>query len=242
MAEKYDDLARSILENVGGAENVASVAHCITRVRFKLKDESRANTAKIEALKGVIQVIQANGQYQVVVGNIVEDVYDAVLEAGGLSGSAGADDEPQGEKTVASVIIDLISGIFAPALAVAAAMGVAGWFLGRSVAQPVVALAARMKRLADGDRTTAIPGLARRDEIGRMAGALEVFRDAAIANDRLEAEAAAQRQAAEEERIRVEIDADLDTAQKQRLLEQIEQRCPLADNLAHGTRLVSRLA
>lgn len=68
MAEKYDDLARSILENVGGAENVASVAHCITRVRFKLKDESRANTAKIEALKGVIQVIQANGQYQVVVG------------------------------------------------------------------------------------------------------------------------------------------------------------------------------
>ncbi len=63
MAEKYDDLARSILENVGGAENVASVAHCITRVRFKLKDESRANTAKIEALKGVIQVIQANGQY-----------------------------------------------------------------------------------------------------------------------------------------------------------------------------------
>lgn len=80
MAEKYDDLARSILENVGGTENVASVAHCITRVRFKLKDESRANTAKIEALKGVIQVIQANGQYQVVVGNIVEDVYDAVLE------------------------------------------------------------------------------------------------------------------------------------------------------------------
>lgn len=57
MAEKYDDLARSILENVGGTENVASVAHCITRVRFKLKDESRANTAKIEALKGVIQVI-----------------------------------------------------------------------------------------------------------------------------------------------------------------------------------------
>ena len=85
MAEKYDDLARSILENVGGAENVASVAHCITRVRFKLKDESRANTAKIETLKGVIQVIQANGQYQVVVGNIVEDVYDAVMEAGNFS-------------------------------------------------------------------------------------------------------------------------------------------------------------
>ena len=124
MAEKYDDLARSILENVGGAENVASVAHCITRVRFKLKDESRANTAKIEALKGVIQVIQANGQYQVVVGNIVEDVYDAVLEAGSFSGGASADDEPQGDKTVASVVIDLISGIFQPILGPLAAAGI----------------------------------------------------------------------------------------------------------------------
>ena len=100
MAGKYDDLARSILESVGGAENVTSVAHCITRVRFKLKDESRANTPKIEALKGVIQVIQANGQYQVVVGNIVEDVYDAVLEAGGLAGrrQRRPRTKPEGEK------------------------------------------------------------------------------------------------------------------------------------------------
>ena len=125
MAGKYNDLARSILENVGGAENVTSVAHCITRVRFKLKDESRANTPKIEALKGVIQVIQANGQYQVVVGNIVEDVYDAVLEAGGLAGGgSAAEDEPEGEKTVASVIIDLISGIFQPILGPLAAAGI----------------------------------------------------------------------------------------------------------------------
>ena len=90
------------------------------------------------------------------------------------------------------------------ALAVALAMGVAGWMLGRSVAGPVVALADRMKRLADGDKATAIPGLARHDEIGRMAGALEVFRDAAIANERLEVEAAVARQEAEEERARVE--------------------------------------
>jgi len=90
------------------------------------------------------------------------------------------------------------------ALLVAVAMGVAGWRLGRSVAGPVVALADRMKRLADGDRAAPIPGLARHDEIGRMAGALEVFRDAAIANARLEAEAVAQRQATEDERARVE--------------------------------------
>lgn len=84
MAGKYDDLARAILENVGGKENVNSVAHCITRVRFKLKDEGKANTEAIEKLEGVIKVMQANGQYQVVVGNKVEDVYDAVVAVGGL--------------------------------------------------------------------------------------------------------------------------------------------------------------
>ena len=65
-------------------------------------------------------------------------------------------------------------------------------------------LADSLRRLADGDKATAIPGLARHDEIGRMAGALEVFRDAAIANERLEVEAAVARQTAEEERVRGE--------------------------------------
>ncbi|MFZ4165099.1 methyl-accepting chemotaxis protein [Brevundimonas sp. NPDC058933] len=95
-------------------------------------------------------------------------------------------------------------GLGGMALLVALAMGVAGWLLGRSVAGPVAALADRMKRLAEGDKGSAIPGLARHDEIGRMAGALEVFRDAAIANDRLEVEAVAARQAADEERARGE--------------------------------------
>ena len=113
MAEKYDDLARSILENVGGAENVASVAHCITRVRFKLKDESRANTAKIEALKGVIQVIQptASTRWSWATSSRTSTTRSWSRQ---LLGRASADDEPQGDKTVASVIIDLISGIFQP--------------------------------------------------------------------------------------------------------------------------------
>jgi len=82
------------------------------------------------------------------------------------------------------------------ALVVALVMGAAGWRLGRSVAGPVAALADRMKRLADGDKASAIPGLARHDEIGRMAGALEVFRNAALTNDRLQLEAETQREAA----------------------------------------------
>ena len=85
MAGKYDDLAAQVVELVGGKSNVKSVAHCITRVRFKLKDESKANDEAISELPNVIKVMHANGQYQVVVGNIVEDVYDAILKVGGFA-------------------------------------------------------------------------------------------------------------------------------------------------------------
>lgn len=128
MAEgKYDYLAEQILENVGGKDNIRSVAHCITRLRLKLKDVDKANTEVIEKLPGVIKVMNANGQYQVVLGNKVEDVYDAFLKISGLTGAGevAADDDGEGEeKTVLSVIVDLISGIFAPMLGTFAAAGI----------------------------------------------------------------------------------------------------------------------
>ncbi|WP_371874022.1 glucose PTS transporter subunit IIA [Companilactobacillus farciminis] len=77
---KYDQLATEIIKNVGGAENINSLIHCITRLRFYLKDESKANTAVIENLDGVITVAKAGGQYQVVIGQAVVDVYDAVIK------------------------------------------------------------------------------------------------------------------------------------------------------------------
>ncbi len=100
MAGKYDELASKIVELVGGPSNVNSVAHCITRVRFKLKDEAKANDDAIAAMPEVIKVMHANGQYQVVVGNIVEEVYDAVLAAGNFSngGAAAADDDDEDTK------------------------------------------------------------------------------------------------------------------------------------------------
>lgn len=124
MAGKYDDLARAIVENVGGKQNVNSVTHCITRVRFKLKDESIANTEAIEKLEGVITVMKANGQYQVVVGNKVEDVFDAVLAVGGLASGAQADATEEAPKSAGALIINLISGIFQPMLGTFAAAGI----------------------------------------------------------------------------------------------------------------------
>ncbi|OYX79837.1 MAG: chemotaxis protein [Brevundimonas sp. 32-68-21] len=86
------------------------------------------------------------------------------------------------------------------ALLVLLAVGATGWFIGRSVSAPVVALERRMRGLADGDKTSEIPGVKRGDEIGKMASALAIFRDAAIEKDRLEAETLSQRSMSEQER------------------------------------------
>lgn len=77
---KYGQLASAIVDNVGGTDNINSLIHCITRLRFYLKDESKADTSAIENLDGVISVAKAGGQYQVVIGQAVVDVYDAVID------------------------------------------------------------------------------------------------------------------------------------------------------------------
>ena len=132
MAGKYDGLARIIIQNVGGKQNINSITHCITRLRFKLKDESKANTDILNQTDGVISVIQANGQYQVVIGNVVAEVYDAVLSVGHLSGSGTVDEDGNpmedtgsgGKKSGAAVLIDIISGIMAPTITVLGATGI----------------------------------------------------------------------------------------------------------------------
>lgn len=132
MASKYDGLARIIIQNVGGKSNIISVAHCITRLRFKLKDESKANKEVLESTDGVIKVMQAGGQYQVVIGNQVNDVYDAVLEVGHLAAAGAVDEEGNaveetsggGKKSPVSLLIDVISGALQPTLGVMAATGI----------------------------------------------------------------------------------------------------------------------
>ena len=133
MASKYDGLARIIIQNVGGKSNIISVAHCITRLRFKLKDESKANKEILEATDGVIKVMQAGGQYQVVIGNQVNDVYDAVLEVGHLTAAGAVDEDGNAVEETAdggskrspiSVLIDVISGVIQPTLGVLAATGI----------------------------------------------------------------------------------------------------------------------
>ncbi|QKS70356.1 PTS glucose transporter subunit IIA [Paenalkalicoccus suaedae] len=122
---KYEQLATDILARVGGKENVRSVVHCITRLRFKLKDESKAKTEEIKQMDGVVTVMKSGGQYQVVIGNHVPDVYQAVLAVSGFSQdtSSSQEEEKDQDKNLLNRFIDIIASIFTPILGVLAATG-----------------------------------------------------------------------------------------------------------------------
>ena len=70
----YDQLGQDIVKNVGGPSNVENVIHCITRVRFYLKDDNKAKDDVIKNMHGVLDVAKAGGQYQVVIGPAVEEI------------------------------------------------------------------------------------------------------------------------------------------------------------------------
>lgn len=125
MARNYEDLASSIIKLVGGEGNVSSVTHCITRLRFKLKDESLAQTELIKKTEGVISVIQSGGQYQVVIGNHVEDVYEAIGKLYGVAmgGEVAPDDGETPKGNVFNRLLDTISGVFLPILGAFMAAG-----------------------------------------------------------------------------------------------------------------------
>lgn len=118
---KYEKLAKNIIKNVGGKENVNSLTHCVTRLRFKLKDESKANTEVLKNMDGVVTVIQSGGQYQVVIGNHVPDVYADVAAIGGFA--AAASEETKERMSVFDKFIDTVSGVFTPILGVLCATG-----------------------------------------------------------------------------------------------------------------------
>ena len=80
----YKKVAEQILSTVGGAENVASVTHCMTRLRFSLKDESLSNDEKLEDISSIISVVHAGGQVQLVIGPTVDKVYDERIRGHGI--------------------------------------------------------------------------------------------------------------------------------------------------------------
>lgn len=118
----YKSLAEEILRLVGGEDNIASLVHCATRLRFNLKDESKADTAKLKATKGVMGAVSNGGQYQVIIGSDVSHVFKEIMAMTKLdSGSQGG--EEKDNRKIADKVIDTISGIFTPVLPAITAAG-----------------------------------------------------------------------------------------------------------------------
>lgn len=123
---KYTKLASEIIENVGGKENVISLRHCITRLRFRLNDESKANDEHLKNMEGVITVMKAMGEYMVVIGEHVPDVYKEVCEQLGVeSYQSGSEATENGKKQgILTKVMDVIMSGMGPSLNVLCACGI----------------------------------------------------------------------------------------------------------------------
>lgn len=117
----YADLAKEVVSAVGGKDNISSLSHCATRLRFVLKDEGMANTDTVKGISGVKGVVQAGGQYQVIIGNKVSIAFE---EIGKLTGIGGGEAEEAKADNLVDALIQTISGIFTPLLLAMCGAGV----------------------------------------------------------------------------------------------------------------------
>lgn len=106
-------IAQQVLAAVGGAGNVSSVTHCMTRLRFVLKDQTIPNKDEISKIKGVVGVNISGGQYQVIIGNSVGNVYREMLALGGLSDTQNGPAVKQKVNPI-SAALDFIAGCMTP--------------------------------------------------------------------------------------------------------------------------------
>lgn len=111
----YQELAKEILRYVGGESNVAMVTHCATRLRFNLKDSGKAETEALKKVQGVLGVVEKGGQFQIVIGNDVPNVFKEINALGNFDSKNTTDQ--QGKKGgVLNIVFDTIAGIFTPFL------------------------------------------------------------------------------------------------------------------------------
>lgn len=110
----YNALAKTILSKIGGAENVTSFTHCATRLRFNLRDEGKAETEALKATKGVMGVVISGGQYQVVIGSDVPNVYRELLAVGGFDDTRDNGGNENDNRSALVRVLDTVAGIFTP--------------------------------------------------------------------------------------------------------------------------------
>lgn len=108
----YREVGRNVLQQVGGKDNVVSLTHCATRLRFELKDKKKADTKALEKTPGVISIVDSGGQYQVVIGNEVQTAFKEIQKEVGTSVKKGKPSDNQ--ESLISRLISVISTTFTP--------------------------------------------------------------------------------------------------------------------------------
>lgn len=125
---KYTKMAESILKEIGGKKNISTVVHCMTRLRFTLKDESLLDKNAIEDIPGVLGTMLQNGQFQIIIGQTVPDVYEEVCKQAEIEKLPSIDenlDMNEGKKKLHfGIIFEVISGVFAPVVSAFAGAGI----------------------------------------------------------------------------------------------------------------------
>lgn len=123
MKKNYEELVKQILAQVGGKDNIVFVTHCMTRLRFNLKDESRVKQEDVKAIPGVLGCQFSAGQFQIIIGQTVNQVYDTLCKVGGLEKQTAIDEDldtkvkqPFSLKRLGNGIMDGLSGCLTPIL------------------------------------------------------------------------------------------------------------------------------
>ena len=121
-------LASAILEKIGGKENIEFLVHCMTRLRFNLKDQSLAKQSEIEEIPGVLGTMIQNGQFQIIIGETVPDVYEEICKQAGIAQEKAIEENLDADlpkkKFSFGVIFEVISGVFAPVVTAFAGAGI----------------------------------------------------------------------------------------------------------------------
>ena len=116
---KYTEMCNKIIEKVGGEKNIQSVVHCATRLRFVLKDESKADDAAIKAIPGILSLVKKAGQYQLVIGNNVDEVYHELTSMLNIN----TEKKQKDDRKLFDKIIGSITGSIAPVIPLLAGAG-----------------------------------------------------------------------------------------------------------------------
>lgn len=130
----FKQLSKGIVEDVGGEENISNLVHCATRLRFKLKDSRKVDKSKLQNKEEILSVVESGGQFQIVVGNIVGELYEDIIELIDISDNSENEDKledesKRNEDSIISKIFEVISGSFSPLIPALAGSGMIKAFL-----------------------------------------------------------------------------------------------------------------